>query len=74
MKRTVSHKSIIRPGNIGGTVTTTLCGRMDNSNKDGYNVSDEVTCKHCLNAMNKAWGKRIISISENYVLSKEYVK
>lgn len=41
------HKQIYRPGVFGGTMNTTLCGRMQTT-RDGANVSDEVTCKLCL--------------------------
>lgn len=48
-KRIVVHKSVVRPGPFGGTLTTTLCGRMRNQD-DGMNVGVgfEVTCKFCL--------------------------
>ena len=66
----VQHKSIVREGRFGGTLTTTLCGRMDNSSDDGWNVSDKVTCKHCLNATKQAWGQKVIKIAEDYVSTK----
>lgn len=46
----VIHKSVVRPGLLGGTLTTTLCGRM-RTISDGMNIGDEVTCKFCLRKM-----------------------
>ena len=66
MKKEVTHKSIIREGKFGSTQTTTLCGRMDNSIEDGWNVGEEATCKHCQNAMKTFWGKKIIAQAEEY--------
>lgn len=45
------HKAISGPGSFGGTLTTTLCGRMNNASQDGMNSSAEsnqVTCGFCL--------------------------
>lgn len=61
----VTHKSIIR-GFQGATITTTLCGRMQSHLEDGYNVGDNVTCKHCLKAMDTYWGKNLIEQAEAY--------
>lgn len=66
MKQIVIHKSIVREGIFGGTLTTTLCGRMNNRLKDGWNVGGKVTCKHCLNAMKQYWGQSIIKQAEEY--------
>lgn len=45
----VLHRHIWKPSFGGGTVNTTLCGRVDNSTSD-YNVAEtdaDVTCKFC---------------------------
>jgi hypothetical protein len=47
----VTHQAIVRKGPFGGTLTTTLCGRMNLKSTDGMNSSgndEEVTCKFCL--------------------------
>lgn len=49
-KRVVIHKSLVRSGPFGGTLTTTLCGRMQTT-QDGMNIGDTVTCKFCLKEM-----------------------
>ena len=49
MSRVVLHKQIYKRGVFGGTVNTTLCGRLHQG--EDMNVSirdDEVTCKFCL--------------------------
>jgi hypothetical protein len=46
-RRVVLHKSIVRKGPFGGTLTTTLCGRMQ-TGSDGMNIGEGVTCKFCL--------------------------
>jgi len=46
MASTVIHKQVYRAV-IGGTVNTTLCGRMQ-IQPDGMNVGAAVTCKLCL--------------------------
>lgn len=54
MKRKINHKSVVKPGVFEGSIlTTTLCGRMDNTNKDGMNISDEITCKFCLKLISR---------------------
>jgi len=57
----VLHHSIQRESH-GGVLNTTLCGRMDNNLEDGWNIAEgePVTCKHCLNAEQTYWGKKII--------------
>lgn len=60
----VIHRSIIRKIDGSTTLTTTLCGRMNNHLADGWNVGKNVTCKHCLNAMKQEWGKALIAKSE----------
>jgi hypothetical protein len=52
MKRSVIHKQILRPGPFGGTVNTTLCGRVA-TGSDGMNIGGEVTCKFCLKILAK---------------------
>ena len=51
----VLHRYIWKPTRDGnGLITTTLCGRVDNSGDDA-NVADtdsEVTCKLCLPLLN----------------------
>lgn len=49
-KRIVIHESVQRPGPFGGTLNTTLCGRM-RIGSDGMNVGTKVTCKFCLKRM-----------------------
>jgi len=47
-RKKVLHRHIWKPGALGGTVNTTLCGRVDNSGD--YNIADtddEVTCSFC---------------------------
>jgi hypothetical protein len=46
-KRTVKHQQVYRQGAFGGTLNTTLCGRM-RVGTDGMNVDGPVTCKLCL--------------------------
>lgn len=63
MAKTIIHKQVYRKGALGGTVNTTLCGRMANAQwdkNDGMNVSDDVTCKLCLRiaADPKHWRNR----------------
>jgi hypothetical protein len=44
------HLAVSGKGTFGGTITTTLCGRMNKQSRDGMNSSDErdeVTCGHC---------------------------
>ncbi len=45
-KREVAHKQLYRPGVLGGTVNTTLCGRVQQG--EDMNVGKRVTCKLCL--------------------------
>lgn len=66
MKKQVTHQSIQRASSFGGVLNTTLCGRMDNSLADGWNVGDEVTCKHCLNASKQSWGQKMIELSKQF--------
>jgi hypothetical protein len=51
----VVHKFITRRGPFGGTVATTICGRLRESVGDnGWNstgADDLVTCKFCLKRM-----------------------
>jgi hypothetical protein len=50
----VLHKSNNKPNKFGGMNYRTLCGRSNNSNRDGMNVAssdEEVTCKFCLKRM-----------------------
>jgi hypothetical protein len=45
----VAHRHIWKPSAMGGTLLTTLCGRVDNSGED-YNTADGdagVTCSYC---------------------------
>ena len=44
----VTHKQIYKAGLHGGTVNTTLCGRVSDALPDGMNVGENVTCKLCL--------------------------
>lgn len=47
-QKKVLHRHIWKPSIFGGTVNTTLCGRVDNSSD--YNIADvdsEVTCTFC---------------------------
>jgi hypothetical protein len=55
MGKMVIHKSIQRPTGFGGTVNTTLCGRMNSAFYDGMNSGDgdEVTCKFCLRELRR---------------------
>lgn len=49
MSRKVLHRQIFKPSVFGGTVNTTLCGRVNNSASD-LNVADsneDVTCSFC---------------------------
>ena len=46
--RVVIHKQVYRKGPFGGTVNTTLCGRVSQADPDGMNVEGEITCKFCL--------------------------
>lgn len=48
-KSKVVHKQVYRKGPFGGTLNTTVCGRLHSGNE--HNCSDvdrEVTCKVCL--------------------------
>ena len=71
----VLHKSIVRDTGHG-IQTITLCGRMDNSLDDGWNIAEdnEPTCKHCLNAMKTGWGKKIIEQHNSYKAYRESLK
>lgn len=45
------HIGISRPVRGGGTMFSTLCGRMNASSKDGMNIADrdeDATCSFCL--------------------------
>ena len=45
----VTHKQIYRPGPFGGTINTTLCGRLHAGNDMNVDPEDSnVTCKFCL--------------------------
>ncbi|MDD4110909.1 MAG: hypothetical protein PHS54_05120 [Clostridia bacterium] len=69
MKNKVLHYSLVIPNEYGGLQTTTLCGRMLNYEDDGYNVADkkeEVSCKHCLKAMETYWGKLLMEKGISY--------
>lgn len=70
MKNKVLHWSIVRESCFGnGTIqSTTLCGRMDNSIEDGWNIAEneEVTCKHCLNVAKQPYGQKIIEQANEY--------
>ena len=49
-KRIVVHKQIYIKFPQGGDLNTTLCRKVRNNLKDGYNVTkklDEVTCSFC---------------------------
>ena len=61
------HWSIVTESKWG-IHNRTLCGRMDNSLEDGWNVGEnhEVTCKHCLNASKQPWGQNIIKQADEY--------
>ena len=50
-KREVAHKQLYRPGVFGGTVNTTLCGRVRQD--EDMNVGKRVTCKLCLRLTSK---------------------
>lgn len=52
MARKVLHLQIFKPGAFGGTVNTTVCGRVRNGGD--YNVADDVdsvTCTYCRRAI-----------------------
>ena len=57
--KTKLHKQIYRRHFSGGTMNTTLCGRVAEKQWDkfdGQNIADsdkEVTCQLCLNLMEK---------------------
>lgn len=55
----VNHQQIYKPGFAGGIVNTTICGRVNNHQSDGYNVSDEVSCKFCLRIIEKGVSVRL---------------
>ena len=46
------HLSVVRPAPFGdGTLTRSLCGRLNAACRDGMNLThkpEEVTCKFCL--------------------------
>jgi len=53
-KRIIIHKQRYIEHPKGGTINTTLCGRIGNYLSDGTNVSEDygkVTCRFCLNQM-----------------------
>lgn len=45
------HLAVSGKGAFGGTITTTLCGRMNKKSDDGMNSTGDravVDCAHCL--------------------------
>lgn len=44
-----THLAVQTKAVFGGTMTTTLCGRMSSKSEDGMNSGEreEVTCEHC---------------------------
>ena len=58
------HKQVYRETGFGGVSNETLCGRVSDSDPDGMNVGEKVTCKLCIKIMNdsKHWkNKNIIT-------------
>jgi len=55
-KSQVTHVYVSRPGPFGGTLHTTLCGRMADPSRT-MNTSADVNCKLCLRLANKSSGK-----------------
>ena len=51
----ITHESVMRRNGFGGFTTTTLCGRMQTQD-DGMNIGDKVTCKLCLKKLAKLSG------------------
>lgn len=62
----VVHKSVQRPGVFGGTLNTTLCGRMNRACPDGMNSGegDEVTCRFCLREIRRLADPRNTQVSQ----------
>lgn len=48
----VIHRQVYRRGPFGGTMNTTLCGRLQVGG-DGVNVGGTVTCKLCIGRIKK---------------------
>ena len=47
------HLSVTRPA-FGGSLTTSLCGRLNAASRDGMNLTgneSEVTCQYCIKRM-----------------------
>lgn len=55
----IRHQQIYKPGPFGGTLNTTICGRMNSACKDGMNVGGKVTCKLCLKRMQQAKQRKV---------------
>lgn len=69
----VSHKQIYKKGVFGGTLNTTLCGRVnnwENEKNDGMNIDDNFNCKLCLRIAQTELGKKIIENSSNIIKIK----
>lgn len=52
----IIHLSVTRPGPFGGTLTKSLCGRLNVASRDGMNLTgnaSEVTCKFCRRIMDR---------------------
>ena len=57
MTRKVTHWYQVKPGVFGGTLTTSLCGRL-RTTSDGMNLTDdmkEVSCKFCIKSLSRAY-------------------
>lgn len=50
----VVHKVVTRPGPFGGTLRTSLCGRLRAGNEMNVGEGVEVTCKFCLKSRRRA--------------------
>ena len=52
MGKLVMHKQVYRPGVFGGTLNTTLCGRLRSGKEMNVESQDgRVTCKFCLRVL-----------------------
>lgn len=61
MSRRVLHKSLVKAGPFGGTLYTSLCGRLRGGSDYSLNVANDplaVTCKYCLRVMARIEEKR----------------
>ena len=66
MKSKITHKQIYKEISETGTLSTTLCGRVNNYQNElneGMNVAEDFNCKLCLRISKTKWGQTLIKNS-----------